>query len=338
VGFRDATLRALPIAGLLTCGVFLLISDFVWYRHNLVRNAHACHVRQIVRFPQDSAFILLGSSRVRRGIDPKEVEAASGGVLRHGMNLARPSNGIARNFSILQDVYARQAKPRVVFLEIDLDSLTAASAAESIRTYKVGRFSPVRQSNYLLEFTALDWFPDPVRLLAVAQLYTYRLGYLITILFDGKLLESLRQLQRPASDICWLRMFGPRRLTPHEAARTTSVPVGAAPSTPTSPRLRDDWALHRELVYLREIRSLVGKHGGVLVISRVPKRSDGPLTQSSLARIHSVIPEFIYPPADLLTRLAPFYKDSRHFDAVARQQYSRWLAGVLVERSDGRIP
>jgi hypothetical protein len=325
-----------PALLLMALVLFLSWTDSAGFRQGIVRNTQACAVTQMLALPPGVDFVAIGSSRIRQGIDPQHMIQASGGRLRQPMNFGRGGRSVQRNFAILEDLLERGARPAAVMFEVDLDRLASNAKTRSI---------PVPRDIGILSFPALlatygahpdrPWV-ERLQNIALKVLVKLRTSLMYTFSGDaiGHQLLALRTEQAEAT--CRVPNYDVR--LPEHVAKTEALVkhydqvFGPSRRTAEDDRFQAGHGLHAqdELHYLNRARQVAARHQVRLIVTQPWNAGQPPLSGQAQARIRAIIPEFIYPPADLVRASWDHFFDHNHMDAQARRAYSGWLAQEVV--------
>src|SRR5688572_23352902 len=103
---------------------FLVWIDTSYVRYTIESDRGNCSIWQIIRLPRDVDAIAIGSSRVRRGFDPKFVVSLDDGRLRSVYNLGRRGRDVIRNYVMFRDLLERGVRPKFAYIEINIDALS----------------------------------------------------------------------------------------------------------------------------------------------------------------------------------------------------------------------
>ena len=333
--------RALWPALVLAALIFFLVwADTPGFRHGMVRGPQACAVNQILSLPPDADFIVIGSSRARESIEPEWLTDASEGRIRHPMNFARSGKGAARNFALLDDLLARGARPTTVLFEVDLDGLMSDEDPRTIPVEHDVGFQPF--TAVLESFVIHPQRPLIERLHNVALKILVKVRTALVYALSGDAVSHQYQAYRSggAEAICKTSLYEVRRrihIRRYEASiKQFDKLFGPARSTAEDDRFSLGETLHAqtELFHLEKMRALAARHQVQLLVTRMWKAGQPPLSQAALSRIRAVIPEFIYPSAEHVRDSWENFIDATHLNPKGREAYSRWLAEEVSRRAN----
>jgi len=334
-------MRAWRPALLLTALVlFLVWTDSRGFRQGIVRNTQACAVSQMMALPPEVDFVAIGSSRIRQGIDPQQIIEGSGGRIRHPMNFGRGGKSVLRNFAILDDVLKQGARPAAILLEVDLERVASKAHPRSI---------PVPRDTGILSFAAVlgtygihPQRPVIERLQNVALKLLVKLRTSLMYAFSGDAISHHWQALGigQADAVCRVPNYDVR--LPEHVAKTEAViqhydkVFGPSRRTIEDDRFAQGEGLHAqdELYYLSQARAVAAHHQVRLIVTRPWNAGQPPLSEAAQTRIRAIIPEFVYPPADLVRASWDHFFDHNHMDVQARLAYSRWVADEVVRGMD----
>ncbi len=320
--------------------VLLALSAFIWwsdqprFRHAFVAELQTCSVHQLAHLPESTDFVALGSSRVLMGFDPEALEQASGGLVHHAYNLGRVRRSVERSYRILRDVVDAGIRPQFVLVELSQDRLSGRAQ---------GRL-PVLRSAGFMRYSDAWMYLQAVPSMPLLE----RLHFVV--------LNQLRKLdssvKHALSAQAWKHVFGS---APQAADK---VCLGDA-SFLTAPdheraiahqkriyqqrfgdlgtafddtfRWRASARTEVELYFLQRMRALAAKHGMTVLVGVHWRAFQPPLSPRAIDEIRSRIPEFVYPPAEVVRSSWAGFVDKGHMDAPARRLYSEWLGSVLTD-------
>jgi hypothetical protein len=332
---KRALWPALVLAALF---LFLVWADTPGFRHGIVQGQQACAVNQILSLPPEADFIVIGSSRARQGVDPKLLKDASEGRIRMPMNFARNGKGAARHFTLLDDLLARGARPTSVLFELDIDRLMSIEQPNSIPVpHDIGfqSFATVFES-----FFVHPQRPVVERLHNVALKVLLKTRSALVYVLSGDAVSHQYQAFKSDGVAAVCRPESVVRRPVHVRRYQISIEkfdklFGPSRATAEDDRFSLGNTLHAqiELFYLRKMRSIADKHQVQLLVTRLWRAGQPPLSEQSLARIRAIIPEFIYPPAEHVRDSWANFLDASHLDPTGREAYSRWLAEEVSRRA-----
>jgi len=313
-------------------GAFVIWADTPFVRYLGVSTDQICSVRQIVRAPRTIDFIALGSSRVRRGIDPDIVSQSSSGAIGPGVNFGRAGRDIGRSYHILRDLVQKGAVPRYALLEVDLEGLDIN-----------GRKRPMIASNRMAFDTYSDimerasiFSDQPAFALKLAtNALRAKLHYALIYHLNGTVFTSLFQIDQPYENTC-RRPEDDLRSAERDAKleRELRKLKQKYPNLETAVIETFEFAhSHRarmEMHYLDLIRKLSHRHGIKLYITRQWSYMQPHYSEKARRQIKEVIPEFIYPDDKFIDSTMIEFPDDAHLGAKGRAIYSRWIGETIA--------
>lgn len=328
------SLRHWP-ALIVLCGLLLFVFlDSPLVRHAAVLGLGHCSLQQYAGAPLAPDFLAFGSSRVRHGISPEEINRASHGRLSNNYNIGRAKLSAMRDYLLLRDLVDRGVRPRVVFVELDLDALRPQSGVQPIRLPP--HAAMLKYSDLgLLQQAYPDLDVSTRARLTVLEALSKVQGALAALV-TGAPLRALLDEQAPAPRDCrarkpmrWGLKYWERRLGRPAADGEPPNPLETRPFqvSPDSPAAR------QVLFFMARIRELCRQHGIGLVVARHGAIYEPALTPSAVEEVRLLVPEFIQPPPELVRRTWAGFDDRAHMGHDARMLYSHWLTSQLLERA-----
>jgi hypothetical protein len=327
-----------PALVLAALALFLVWADTPGFRHGIVQGQQACAVNQTLSLPPGVDFIVIGSSRARQGVDPEVLKEASEGRIRMPMNFARNGKGAARHFTLLDDLLARGARPTAVLFELDIDRLMSNVEPMNIPVPQdIGfqTFATVFES-----FVVHPQRPVIERFHNVALKVLLKVRSALVYVFSGGAVSHQYQAFRAdgAASVC--RPEHVVRRPVHVRRYQVSIQkfdklFGPSRATAEDDRFSLGSTLHAQIeqFYLQKMRSIADRHQVQLLVTRLWRAGQPPLSEQALARIRAVIPEFVYPPAEHVRNSWANFLDASHLDPKGREAYSRWLAEEVSRRA-----
>lgn len=316
---------------LLALAGFLYWTDRPAFRYGFVGGSQDCSVRQMVRMPASADFAAFGSSRVRRGIDQSLIVEASAEQISEPFNLGRPQRNIVRTYRMLQDLYDRGTELDYIFVEVDLDHFRPGTHTQPGVDNYVG---VLKYGDILLMNSALKEMQLLPRLHFVGRHLLKKLGDSIAYAASGKFAHNYALLDRPIENVCWKRRFD--RSTARDRKRLEEWRVKMARKHGDLKTAVDDGAVDAtsaqavaELFFLRRIRDLAARHGTTMIVSQHWRAYQPPLSPQVVAQLQEIIPDFAYPPADVVRSTWPHFMDTRHMGEKARRAFSLWMVSEL---------
>lgn len=324
-------MKRIPITVLLLAAAFLASLDSTLVRHASVLGMSECSVRQWLSVPDRLDVAAFGSSRVRAGLSPDAIAQASAGALRSNVNFGRSGLSAMRSYVMLRDLVERGARPRFVFLEVDLEALQTSEPHAAIRPGAQAAFLRYADLASVLE---IDGGLGPVgkaRLLALTTLDKVRES-IIPVLRGAALLDAVRPVDQPVRTCLLANEFalgerGSRELAAQREAMLALHHDRERSYAPGHPRA---FQRAQELYYLARIRELLATHGAGLVVARHGAAYEPPLSPAAVAAVRVDVPEFAQPPASLVRATWPTFLDASHLGPDGRAAYSAWLARRLL--------
>lgn len=319
--------------------IFVVLTAFwVWvdtpeFFNNFIRNSQACAVRQIANFPPDTDFLILGSSRVRRGISPdKLIEMSEGEVLRP-MNLGR--NGLVsfRNYTMFREILSRDNNIKYAFVEVNIQALAGYNRRATLFADKPQN-AMVARTDYGTIGSTLSLLPPQERIRALLMLEYLKIKHGLVSLFSGVAIESYAQLNQPANSVCWQRNFdiqNARKIKKIGQAQERNIRVFGPLGLATRDfDYADTWGAVAELELLNKISMLANDNDIKLIVGRPYSVYQPPFSEEAVARIKELAPEFEQPPAELIREMWSGYTDESHMGKEARDMYTSWMAELIL--------
>ena len=306
----------------------------------MVRFRQACAVTQVMALPPDVDFIAIGTSRFRESVAPELLTDASEGRIRKPMNFARSGKGAARNFTLLDDLLARGARPTAVLVEVDLDGLMSDEDPKIIPVEHDAGFQSF--STVAGSFVVHPQRPVIERLHNVALKILVKVRTALVYAFSGDAVShQYHALQSDGAEaICKSSLYEVRRRI-HMRRYAESIQqfdklFGPSRATAEDDRfsLGDTLNAQIELFHLEKMRALAAQHQVRLLVTRMWKAGQPPLSPTALSRIRAIIPEFIYPPAEHVRDSWENFHDATHMNPAGREAYTRWLAEEVSRRAN----
>lgn len=319
-------------AGLVLClglGVLALV-DSPFLRHASVKNSTVCSAQQFAHLPRRLDVVVLGSSRMRRGVDAGEMVAASRGQFSAVYNLGRPGQEILRSALILDELSASGQAPKVLVLEANIDALRLGRAMPWTWPRDVAGFTPWR--SILLGTPSAGRYPD-FRL--VLDGLRAKLQQSLLLIANGVAWRVLTEHDVRDWTVCWSDQFDletPRKANLRAAAMARVSGRRVDLETAFDRRFHSPVGdLARvELQTLERVR-VRARQTGVHVIVVCPQGyGDAPYSREVLASLRALIPEFRYPPESLARRLSTLQIDGTHFGPEGRALYTRWVTETIL--------
>lgn len=327
-------MRVWPVSLIILAFSFLSSLDSILVRHAAVIGMAKCSVEQVVNMPSQVDLLALGSSRVLEGISTSTIEAASHGTIRRSFNLGRTDLSALRSYVILRDILERGIKPTIVFVEVNINALMDGGSQDQVK---------IPPHSAIMKFSDIGVLVESHKELGNVELHRLKVlaifekvrGSIIPILSGVPVLAWLRAGKQPISDCMdtysekQLRI-GQEQLEKHRLAYLSTHRVGKPIETDYRPRATVSASWRQELFFLEKIRALCQARGIALVVSRHWRAYEPPLSDSALAEIKTLIPEFEYPPKDLIRHTWAYFRDVAHMGPKAREIYSEWLTSRLM--------
>ena len=338
-------LRAAAAGLIFALGVGVIaMADRPVIRYGSAGNAEECLAHQILHLPAETNVILLGSSRIRRGVSPDLLQEILGEP--HPVyNLGRPGVSTARNYVLLRELYAQGHRPEIVVME---------SALELVR----GAYDVTKARNawpWQTDTASVFSFADHLQFPAIASDAGLmgQLG-LISHGLSKKVAESTArylsgeavdaELRREAPEtVCMLPQFDdpkPKDIArqierkAEEKARLEAQFGDSATSVDDRFNYGEIGAQRLEIYYLEKVRALAEAHGSQLYVVRLHSYLRPPYTPEVTQQMQALIPEALIPDADVIRQTSENFIDRTHLGPEARAIYTTWLGGAIRERQD----
>jgi hypothetical protein len=327
--------------------VLLIFISFIWwsdqpeFRYNFVGNSQECSVGQILGVKDKTLdFVALGSSRIRRGLSPEDIELASHGDIRFAVNFGRPGRSIARSYQMLEDVLVKKGRIKYAIVEFDLARLLDEP---NMQSYKF----ETNHDNFL-EYTTLlsriNFNPsEPLwrRVHASVKSIFIKLRTSLIYFISGKISINGSSKGNRFEKVCWLPNFDEQSPQKKYALEEKRVRMegGYGPGLYTTAtadfNLNDEVSRNLkffslELYYMNKIIRLANKHSFKVYFTQLPSSYDPPLSRKAILNIKALVPNFFYPREDLIRANMTFFNDINHMDKHSRKAYSQWIASELI--------
>lgn len=327
------TAAALSILGVFVA--FLVSLEDPEFRFGSAGNARQCLANQIINMPEDPDIVLLGSSRLRRGVSPEQMVEDLGGDLKV-YNLGRSGFSTPRSYVLLRTLYDKGARPSVVVVEAELEAMRGVFARDKVR----------QRADWKVDSAAALGFRD---MLDIPR-SVFDAGVFGQMAFVGagiarKIEMGIEQTLtgervkvapgQPVDTVCMLKRFDApddKRLARQERAKkqyeTAQAEVFGDLDTALDDRhdIAENSYTRAELAYLQRIRDLVDAHGGELLVVRLFPFRSPPISDTVRTRLTELVPEHRSPPESLYREVADMFADVTHFNRQGREIYTRWLS------------
>ena len=338
--------RTLVASGILfSTIVVLFVLETPLYRYGYTYELRRCAAHQVLHFPQRTDVVLVGSSRMMRGVDPNLMSETLGVSV---MNLGRSGFSTARTFAILTGLYEAGGRPGVVIMEAAMDEIRGQT--ENFLTWEAGAAN-VMSARQLIA-TSLDEEHNtliPGLAAAASGMLSKLRGGVLLIAANVVGFEDLGRAPLryglPANDT------KPRNICVERSLDTPNTKLQALYDKQRANRRArneerfgnletaletyfvsvDTSFVRSELYYLDQIRALTRQHGSTLVVVRLHTYAAPPLAPKTIHNLQEIVPEFVVPPPDLIRQTWDYFIDIGHFGPQARAIYTRWLSGAVRE-------
>ncbi len=316
---------------LLVLGGFTWLADTSFVRNHVVGNENICSAQQIAALPKEVPFVALGSSRVRAGFSAELADEILGEELAPAYNLGRSGINIARNYRMLSDLINAGVRPKLAYVELDLLALEAQTRRPTVgvaRDVGVLTFSDIVTSTLIAPDTS-----------AVARTHIIALSFLqkirsaMVLILSGQVPRSYLSVPDTAVRVCWRAYYdrrspGKLRAIEEQRALYTDRYGDLATALREEIQIASGWRAVTELYYLDRIRELARANDITLIVSRHWRAYEPPLSPRSIATIQARIPEFRFPPAELVRESWGHFLDRTHMFDEARNMFTQWLVNL----------
>ncbi|MEZ5643887.1 MAG: hypothetical protein R3E99_01790 [Burkholderiaceae bacterium] len=322
--------------------LLLLLAVLVWsdqprFRHGFVADVQACSVVQLANLPRDADFLAIGSSRLLMGLEAQSVEAASEGHLKSAYNLGRVRRSIERSYRIFRDVLEAGGRPRYVFIEVSQDRLSGVGQTP----FPVPRDAAfIRYADAWLYLDALSGIPWLERLHFVFRHTLHKLDTSIKHLLSGDAWAQAVARLPDVPKVC--RGEATFQLTPGNRRAIAQQEQVYRKRFGDLQHVHDDSfklgtsrRAEVELYFVDRIRQLAKAHDVTMLVGIYWRAYRPPMSARAIDDLRTVIPELVYPPAELVRSTWDAYLDKTHMDDAGRRQYSEWIGMTVAGRSPG---
>lgn len=324
---------SIPILAVLSLG--LLFSDTMVFRALLAKEFE-CSFAQMKNIPTNVDFLAIGSSRVQIAIDPDLLQARSESI-DHAFNLAKVGSSPERNYSWLKDLLRKGLRPKAVFVEVDLRKV---GSSEMQSKWKRSAFAPMASFDVQFEQVNIYHLSALEKFYIVSDSIVKKLDASAAIYTEGRLLHALRTNfnNSHAPTACVVKGFfdPPNKRSVRDMKRVKREFRKFQKRTGSKFRenfeVGSDWGSKRELYFLDQIRKLSEEYKFELVVSRPWMAYERPLSPEDIAEIKSVIPDFVFPPTNIIKETWPLFHNKKHMSFEAGDIYTEWLAQTIEER------
>jgi hypothetical protein len=332
-------LRKLAAGLVFLAGVsFVLMMDAESIRYANMGNSRACSVRQLQTLPTDAEVFILGSSRMRRGVDPSVWAAESGGVYQSVFNLGRPGEDILRSEAILNDLLDAGYAPKAIVLEADVDPLRSGLRR---------KWSWSKQLPGVLTWKGIYDLSGLIRpeggyarLRLFLEGAQKKMAQATSLVTSGVVLDTVMTRNREPVVVCWKRDFDvPNELKTKRQSSSLKEMQDRFGDVQTAFDHKFEAPVGQrstiELAAVRRITAKAESAGIQIIVVRPQAYAQPPLAPEVLAQLVELIPQFRYPPEDLARRLSTLQIDNHHFGPEGRALYTRWLIDTLLADGSG---
>lgn len=334
-------LRTAAALCILAASVALAMSfDRPEIRFGSAGNSKQCLANQIINMPSDVDVLLLGSSRLRRGVAPHQMTDSLGPDTK-AYNLGRPGFSTPRNYVLLRELFARGARPSVVVVEAEMEAMRGVFKEKRIRR----RFSWAADTAAVLSYRDMLDIPRS----------SFDAGLLGQFAFAGTgMLHKIEQgIARTlsgeqvsvtdtdtAETVCMMARFdapsakgAARRARKQQRFEENQSEIFGDLDTAVDDRFDfDENSFTRtELAYLQRIRELVAAHDAKLLVIRLFRYRSPPISTDVRAKLSELVPEQVSPPDAIYRQAGRLFADTSHFDPQGREIYTRWLSGEIAK-------
>lgn len=276
----------------------------------------------------------MGSSRMRRGVDPRLVVSASDGRITEAYNLAAAGRHLVRSVVMLDEILDSGRTIDVLVVEADIDAIRRARRASWFwLPMAAGRASWIDIVSKTPRLLADGAIPDPRLVLHGLH---QKLEQAILLVTTGAAFDALTHPTSRPTPICWSPAFdvegAPEQIMRRDAMGAQMARRFGHPETDFDrafSQTRSDYA-RAELEMLATLRARARTGGVRLIVTRPQSYAEPPLHPRTIAALKQLIPEFEYPPEALVRRLSRMQVEGSHLSAEGRRLYSAWLTETIL--------
>lgn len=332
-------LRTLAAVLVFATGAALIaLADAPFVRYASVGNSHVCAVQQMASLPQNLDVVILGSSRVRRGVGPNIIADVSGGRFTNVYNLARPGRDIVRNAIMFDELLDTGHTVDLLILEMDLDIIRHGRLPRwNWRPVSAG-FAPWKYILLHSPHTTGAHIADPRIVLDGLRL---KLQQALKLSTTGIIASVLANPAAGPTTVCWQDDFDIDRpnLVRGRARALAEVQTrfpnpdtqfdNARVALPLGPRARV------ELQMYAHIRKRAAREGVQLIVVRPQGYGEPALGPRAITDVQQLVPDFRFPPDEMTRRLNRSHIDRNHYGPEGRELFTRWITETaLAEREN----
>jgi hypothetical protein len=250
---------------------FVLTDDAI-LRYASLGNSQHCLFRLAARL-DDAEVVILGSSRVRRGIDPDQLAERLGKNPQRVVNFGAPGQSFARSYVIARDLLEYKHAP-VEHLVVEANLTQWRTPRRSYADYQV-------RPDFAAFASVADLFTDAgmkegqsivLRIRDLADMVLVKLDVALSAVMNGRLLVTLlyspNVIDPTRTNICWARNFDgdqwPEEAAYQRAARDAFHATHGdwfGEGHDAMPRLFQDPTFSRDIAYLRRLVAMARQHG-----------------------------------------------------------------------------
>lgn len=223
----------------------LAISQSSYGRVTVLGNSRSCYHHLLNSPPAEMKVLVVGSSRIRRGVVPEILSKHLGGTPRYVVNMAHPGPSLAYDYSLVEQASSNRALDAVVFelfatspaanaIEREIDPLDKAdfnlrlSAGVFERLYVVGAPLPD-------QIARIKRSPGGTLLASweISKIFAERLRNLIPLIISGRYFPEMfmkdKEIDTRRETVCWQKIWdSPDDLLQHGNAAARKLKEGYA--------------------------------------------------------------------------------------------------------------
>lgn len=187
--------------------VGVALANFDILRYANAHNTHYCYWKLSDRLSK-ADLVIVGSSRMRRGIDPDQLAELLSMKAKRVVNFGMPSRSMARNFVFVSDMVESPHPPEALLVELSYDKLAFPTS-----DYRDYRYQPHFAGFGAVQVLAEDLGSKKHQSLVLRardflDLVMTKIETGVASVFTGKLNETLEyRMESERENICWRPKF-----------------------------------------------------------------------------------------------------------------------------------
>ena len=317
---------------------FLFLSDTMLFRALIAKN-YECSFPQIRYLPKDADFLAFGSSRVHIAILPQKLEDESRQIER-AYNVAMPGGSSIRTYSWLKGMIDAGYRPKTIYYEANLVKLNSTSRHTE---WKHNNWDIMASyGDHLALGSLYKKIPLLTKFYIIEGGLVRKLDASLNVVLGGRLWRAAEEArsQHEAPKACVMERFyeaPDQKSLSQIASRKKRYEKFVKQSGRTNRKyfkIGHSWIAKEELYYIRTVRKLAKENDIDLIVSRPWQAYEKPLSPTALATLRKTIPEFVYPPTDVIRETWPAFQDPKHMSFRAADIYTEWLAREIDARAE----